>query len=130
MRPPASEKPSGSRRSVADSPWFWAYVFATGAMIALLVGMPKYAKRQEQIERQFLARQRAGQVVVRPEEPIDRPAGGGNIIGLWPLGLLLTFVLCVAWMVFWYQQRKSMTNFTEHSTGDSQNEDTLDENVP
>ena len=36
---------------VTDSPWFWAYVFACGGLIALLLMGPKYTARQSQIDK-------------------------------------------------------------------------------
>jgi hypothetical protein len=36
---------------LTDSPWFWAYVFACGGLIALLLMGPKYTARQSQIDK-------------------------------------------------------------------------------
>lgn len=36
---------------ISDSPWFWAYVFACGGLIALMLMGPKYTARQSQIDR-------------------------------------------------------------------------------
>jgi hypothetical protein len=39
-----------------DSPWFWLLIFSTGALAALISMGPKYARRQLQLERQYLGR--------------------------------------------------------------------------
>lgn len=106
---------------ISDSPWFWAYVFATGAVVALLLGTTRLNGRQEQIERQFLARQRAGQVIgPAPTTASGHPTQGTaalqagvdaelpeheTIISHAPLQILMTIVLCLAWAAFLYQRR-------------------------
>jgi hypothetical protein len=117
--PPTPQASSEPRPSITESPWFWAYVFATGGVVALLLGTSKYEDRQEQIERQYLARQRAGQVVARQDQPLDRPDDGGKIIPIWPLALLMTLILCVAWMVFWYQRRHVRGSTAPGASGSS-----------
>lgn len=42
-----------------DSPWFWSCLFATMALVGLLLIAPKAEVRQRQIEGRFLGRQRA-----------------------------------------------------------------------
>jgi hypothetical protein len=41
---------SPAAESLADSPWFWAYVFACGGLVALMLMGPKYQARQVQID--------------------------------------------------------------------------------
>ncbi len=116
---------SSASQPISDSPWFWAYVFATGAVVALLLGTTRLNGRQEQIERQFLARQRAGQVIgPAPTTASSRQAEGASalqagvdadidaelpehetIISHAPLQILMTIVLCLAWAAFLYQRR-------------------------
>lgn len=50
-----------TRASLTDSPWFWGYVFACAACVALLLALPKYMHRQRELELEFAARVRAGQ---------------------------------------------------------------------
>lgn len=107
--PQSSPDSTDVRPSITESPWFWAYVFATGAVVALLLGTSRYGDRQEQIERQYLARQRAGQVVARQDAVAEAPVEGEPIIPIWPLGLLMTLILSVAWMVFWFKRRPSFS---------------------
>ena len=106
MNPASSPGNPGPRPSITESPWFWAYVFASGGAVALLLATSRYQGRQEQIERQYLARQRAGQVVARRDMPLELPENGEKIIPIWPLGLVMAAILSVAWMVFWYQRRR------------------------
>lgn len=85
-------------RPLAESPWYWAYLFCTGGLIALVVIGPKYALRQSQIEqngqkRQWAAQLAAGRAVTDSPEP-----DVGQAVPLWPLFVLLGGCLGVAWI--------------------------------
>ena len=88
-----------ARRRITDSPWFWAYVFATAGLIALALAAPKYRLRQTQIERQFEGRQNSmrGTANAPADEP---PPVGKTRITLQPLFLGLAAITMVAWFVF------------------------------
>lgn len=82
--------------------------------MALLVGSPRLDGRQEQLERQFLARQRAGQVVgldptvgaaTDPADSGDEVPEHEAIISLAPLKIAMVVILCLAWTIFLYQRR-------------------------
>ena len=87
-----------------DSPWFWAYVFGTAAVVALLLASPRYAQRQPQLERQFMARQHGGQAVTGSDGPVAPSTSERMIITLRPLYVLLGLLLCGAWIRFWYRR--------------------------
>jgi len=88
---------------ITDSPWFWAYIFATAALIALALAAPKYYPRQTQLERQFLARQEGGQTVKGAGgQTIDPPYEDNLIMKLGPLFLICAALLVVAWGRFWW----------------------------
>ena len=96
--------PTPDRPPLSDSPWFWAYLFATAALVAVLLVGPKYVQRQPQLERQFSARQRAGQTVVGPDGAVRLSTPERLIISLRPLYAILGLLLAAAWVGLWYQR--------------------------
>ncbi|MCA9172370.1 MAG: hypothetical protein KDB23_32120 [Planctomycetales bacterium] len=87
---------------ITDSPWFWAYVFATAALVALFLAGPRYIERQPQLERQFSARQSGGQVIVGRDGPVPPSTSDRMILSLQPLYFALGGVLILAWIGLWY----------------------------
>jgi hypothetical protein len=94
---------SVERSPLTDSPWFWAYLFGTAALVALFLAGPRYHGRQGQLEREFAARQSAGQIVVGDRGPI-MPTEGPTILPLRPLYIVLGVVWTIAWVGLWYQR--------------------------
>lgn len=92
---------SGIERPITDSPWFWGYLFAVAALIALALMGPKYAARQAQIEREFQARQRAVQQAGGQEPSGELSSAEKTLISLRPLFLAMAAITVVAWIVFW-----------------------------
>jgi hypothetical protein len=88
-------------RPITDSPWFWAYLFCTAALIALAVIGPKYALRQAHIEREFQGRQRAAENLSGREPSVGLSSSGTTLITLQPLFFALAAITTVAWIVFW-----------------------------
>ena len=86
---------------LTDSVWFWAYLFLTGALIALALAAPKYGQRQAQLERQFLARQEGGQAVMGATGPVPPSTADNLIIPLRPLMILCGLALAIAWVRLW-----------------------------
>jgi len=86
---------------ITDSPWFWAYLFATAALIALALMGPKYSARQAQIEREFQGRQRAAQSMQGQEPTGQLSTAQRTLITLRPLFIGLAAVTVIAWIVFW-----------------------------
>ncbi|MEM8681448.1 MAG: hypothetical protein AAGF97_19045 [Planctomycetota bacterium] len=90
-----------------DSPWLWLAIFLVGALVSLVLVAPKYAHRQPELEREFLARQRGGQTVPRR----DTPSGevGRPMLSLRPLMLACVVALltlsCLFWLTRWFQRR-------------------------
>jgi hypothetical protein len=105
-------RPMGSTsRPITDSPWFWAYLFATAALIALALIGPKYAARQAQIEREFQGRQRAAESAQGREPSGYLSSAEQTLITLRPLFLGMAAVTITAWIVFWrkhIRQRKQI----------------------
>ncbi|HMC11370.1 MAG TPA: hypothetical protein VKH44_08775 [Pirellulaceae bacterium] len=88
-------------RPPSDSPWFWAYLFATAALVALALIGPKFAAGQAQIEREFQGRQRAAQNIQGQEPTGNLSTAERTLITLRPLFLALAAITTIAWIVFW-----------------------------
>ena len=88
-------------RPITDSPWFWAYLFATAALVGLALIGPKFAARQAQIEREYQGRQRATQVALGAEPNIEMSSAERTLVTLQPLFLGMAAVTIAAWIVFW-----------------------------
>ena len=85
-------------RSITESPWYWAYVFCTGGLIALVVMGPRYTQRQTQIEQNLQKRQWAAQHVAGQAQSDLLPGSEEMSITLWPLFVVLGSILAVAWI--------------------------------
>ena len=92
--PPPADAP---RRSLTDSPWFWIGMFCAVGAILLVIFSQRIDERQAQIERQYQARQLAGQAVAEPGGTELQSPAEGTIIRLQPLLWTLMFGLLVAW---------------------------------
>jgi hypothetical protein len=101
------------RRPVTDSPWFWAFLFSTAALVALAVIAPKYAQRQTHIEREFQGRQRAAENLNNREPSVGLSNPGETLITLQPLFFALAAITMVAWFVFWRKHRAVELNAGE-----------------
>jgi hypothetical protein len=100
-------------RPITDSPWFWAYLFTTAALIALALIGPKYSARQSQIEQQFQGRQGGTQSLSGelPRGPLSTTER--TLITLQPLFLLLAGITMIAWIVFWRTHRARYSHHTD-----------------
>ncbi|MEQ8790201.1 MAG: hypothetical protein RIC55_28150 [Pirellulaceae bacterium] len=103
----AAEQPQ--RKSVLESPWYWLYVFAAGALIALMLLGWKFGPRQAQIENKFLGHQAAAEreagVEAGERESLDRELSTPEhtMINLTPLYVILAVVFVAAWIAVWRQ---------------------------
>jgi len=97
--------PAGAR-PITDSPWFWAYLFGTAALVALALAGGKYGPRQAQIEREYQGRQRAVQTLNGQEPDVGLSTAQRTLVSLRPLFLLLAAITVGAWLVFWRQHRR------------------------
>jgi hypothetical protein len=95
-----------SPRPVTDSPWFWAYLFGTAALIALALAGPKFGPRQAQIEREYQGRTRAAQNLNGIEPSLQMSTAERTLVTLRPLFLGLAALTSVAWIVFWWTRRR------------------------
>lgn len=84
---------------LTDSPWFWAVLFSSMALVGLLAISGKFDVRQRQVEGRFLGRQQAAQERQRraaglPEIDLAESArersevGGARIVPTWTLAAL------------------------------------------
>lgn len=92
---------NSSGRPITDSPWLWAYLFGTVALLSLAIIGPKYALRQAQVEREFQGRQRVAQVRGGQEPSVEMSSAQRLVIRLQPLFLGLAAISILAWVVFW-----------------------------
>jgi len=92
-------------RPVADSPWFWVYLFGTAALIALALAAPKFGPRQAQIEREYQGRTRAAQNLNGVEPDLPMSSSERTRITLQPLFLALAGITSLGWIVFWWTRR-------------------------
>jgi len=91
------------RRSVTQSPWYWVYLFCTAGLIGLVLMGPKFGHRQAQIEREYQGRQRADQQRQGQQPSTPMSTSDHTTMQLWPLYLILTIVISVAWAMLWKQ---------------------------
>lgn len=91
-------------RPLTDSPWFWAYLFGSAALIALALAGPKYGPRQAQIEREYQGRTRAAQSLNGANPDLEMSTAERTLVTLRPLFLLLAAITVIAWVVFWWRR--------------------------
>ena len=103
--------------ALSDSPWFWTYLFCTAALVGLALAAPKYARRQTQLERQFLARQEGGQAVMGVDGPVSPSSEDNVIIPLGPLFVVCGVILAVAWFRLWSQRIQGSSGTAEPKNG-------------
>ena len=102
-----TESTEGQRPSpLADSPWFWLYLFSIAALAGLLLIAPKYYARQSQVERQYQGKIRASQAAAgaEPDKEMSRPEATRT--SLTPLIVLFSVIWICAWPLVWWTLRK------------------------
>jgi hypothetical protein len=107
MSTPTSTSDPSPRSSLADSPWFWAYLFGAAALVALFAANTKFGQRQSQIEREFQARTRAAQQLNGQEPTIALSTPDRTLITLTPLWAVLAVITIAGWLLFWRSRNSS-----------------------
>ncbi|MDX1945478.1 MAG: hypothetical protein SFU86_08715 [Pirellulaceae bacterium] len=107
---------AAASRSITDSPWFWAYLFGTAALVALALAGPKFAARQAQIEREFQGRERAAQNLGGQEPSLPMSTTGQTLITLRPLFIGMAILTTAAWCLYWWSWRRSQPATSEPAT--------------
>ena len=97
--------PTPTVPAATDSPWFWACSFCTGALIALYLLEPKYGPRQAQIEKQYQGREFAARAPAGTESVDEFSSSRNTLITLRPLYLVLSVLVAISWVVFWWKRR-------------------------
>lgn len=111
--PPSTPDPT-PRPSLADSPWFWAYLFGAAALVALVAANTKFGPRQAQIEREFQARTRAAQQLNGQEPSVALSTPDRTLITLTPLWAVLAVITIVGWLLFWRSRRNAISSSDSH----------------
>lgn len=94
---------------LSESPWFWAYLFATAGLIALALAAPKFGVRQAAIEREYQGRTRAAENLNGRDPSLEMSTPDQTIITLQPLFFYTAAISAVAWGVFWYTRRRALS---------------------
>lgn len=103
-----SATPAPQQEPITDSPWFWLYLFATTALILLVVFRSKLDIRQAEIERQHQARElasqtlEAGQDAAPSDSPITVSTPENTLIGWSYIYVVLGLLVSVGWVRLWY----------------------------
>jgi len=101
---------SQPRPAMTDSPWFWAYLFGTAALIALFFAGGKFGTRQAQIEREYQARTRAAQQLNGQAPSVQLSTPERTLVTLQPLWYLLAVVTVIGWICFWRSHRAATSS--------------------
>ncbi len=101
-------EPASTPPSLMDSPWFWGYLFAMCALIALFLMLPKYGPMQARIERSGQGRMRAAQNLNNYEPDVEMSTADKTEITLTPLFVGMGVLSAVAWVVMMRNHRKSL----------------------
>ena len=110
----AEDRAQNVQAPPTDSPWLWLAVFTFGALVALLLMAQKFESRQAQLERQYEARQAAGQSVSR-EADRSLTRGGRLIISLKPLFSFFVCLLFVLTAAFWIGRLRRRRQGSSHN---------------
>ncbi|MFM7207783.1 MAG: hypothetical protein ACKO4T_14065 [Planctomycetaceae bacterium] len=106
-----------ARQPLTDSGWFWAGVFSTAALLALVAIAPKFDVRQRQVESRFLGRRQAAierqrRAAGLPETDLAEDArdrsevAPGRIVPLWTLILLAGTATGGSWLMLARDRRR------------------------
>ncbi|UUO08713.1 hypothetical protein M4951_10435 [Blastopirellula sp. J2-11] len=104
---------------IADSPWFWLYLFAMCALAGGLVMAPKYGARQATLEKQHQARQRAEQIRQGITPTGEISTADNTLIDLRPIYLVLLVLVSVGWARLWWTRWVTTSQDADLSKGTS-----------
>lgn len=104
---------SRQRPPIAESAWFWMFLFSIIGLLALGIIGPKYGRRQAMIEQNYEGRQEAARRMAQKSGqgfPADRsaapPGGSKLIIGLEPLLAAVSVLVVVSAAGLWWQYKR------------------------
>lgn len=93
-----------AKEPLTDSPWFWIYLFATAALVLLIVSKPKLDYRQAWLERQHQARQFSHQLAEGREIQGELIQPDSTRFRVEYFVYLLTALLLLGWGRLWYSR--------------------------
>ena len=109
---------------LTDSPWFWLLLFGSVGLVMLTAVEPKFAKRQERIERMHQSRQlgrpaggKPAETGERVETPFWQPTRQAT---LRPLMLFLAGVLVVAMVAMQIRRQAAMADYRQGQAAESE----------
>ncbi|HET6880227.1 MAG TPA: hypothetical protein VFI31_08735 [Pirellulales bacterium] len=109
---------------LTDSPWFWLLLFGSVGLVMLTAVEPKFAKRQERIERMHQSRQPGRQAGADPAEareraetPFWQPTRQAT---LRPLMLFLAGVLVAGVVAMQIRRQAAMADFRQALAAESE----------
>lgn len=91
------------RKSLAENPWYWVYLFCTAALAMLVLAEPKLAEMMAQDHNKAAGRERAWQQSLGDEPSAKLATADQMKRVLRPIYIGLACVLVVAWVIFWRQ---------------------------
>ena len=92
-----------ARKSVLESPWYWAYAFCTAAALGLMLMGPKILERTVQNERSHQGRARAveSEAGIAPVTEMSTPEQTRSTLR--PFYYLLAALILISWVVLWWR---------------------------
>lgn len=103
-----ASRPESGPPKLTDSPWFWGYLFAMCAMIALFLMLPKYGPMQARIERSGQGRMRAAQNLNNYDPDVELSTSDNTEITLTPLFIGMGILSAAAWYAMIRNHRKNL----------------------
>ena len=91
---------------MSESPWFWACLFASAGLMALMAVGPKYGDRQLLEERKAQGRMRAAEHASGGEMATEVSSEGDLAVPLKPLYGVLAAALAIAWGILWWSHMR------------------------
>ena len=97
-----SEQTTPPPEPITDSPWFWLYMFATFALIMLVIFRPKLDVRQADIEQQHQGRQMAAQPPTDGQVPAAHAPPGNTLVNWNYFYVVFGILVAIGWGRLWY----------------------------
>lgn len=111
-----SEQTTPTPEPITDSPWFWLYMFATFALIMLVVFRPKLDVRQADIEQQHQGRQMAIDSQAGEQTPTALSTPGNTLVNWNYFYVVFGILVAIGWGRLWYVRFRTQRQPPENSS--------------